>query len=127
MSTKSSSQTRAPSSSSETATSSVINTSNDDAEGNVITISEKIKLTKNRYEVLNIICNTYQKPISEYMQQALVQAMESDIEVGDFCDTLLSKLDEDDNDNESKDNNSLSSNTTKLNDNGIGIRAKGKI
>jgi hypothetical protein len=31
-------------------------------------------LKKDQYEVLKIICNTYQTSFSEYMQQALVEA-----------------------------------------------------
>jgi hypothetical protein len=33
---------------------------------------------------------------SDYMQQALVEAMRFDIEEGNFCDTLLEKIDDDD-------------------------------
>jgi hypothetical protein len=61
-----------------------------------ITISEKIKLKKDQYEVLKIICDTYQTSVSEYMQEALVEAMKFDIEEGNFCDTLLEKIDNDD-------------------------------
>jgi len=48
---------------------------------------------KKQYDVLKIICDTYQKSISEYMQEALVELMRSDIEEGNFCDALLDKLD----------------------------------
>ena len=70
----------------------------------LVTINEKVNLTKDQHEVLNIICNTYQISISEYMQQALVEAMKFDREEGNFCDTLLEKIDDD-----KKDNNSPSS------------------
>src|SRR6266487_6606577 len=71
---------------------------------NLITINEKVNLTKDQHEVLNIICNTYQISISEYMQEALVEAMKFDLEEGNFCDVLLEKIDDD-----KKDNNSPSS------------------
>ena len=64
-----------------------------------ITITEKIKLRKDQYEVLKIICDTYQTSLSEYMQEALIEAMKFDIEEGNFCDTLLEKIDDDKKDN----------------------------
>jgi sulfur relay (sulfurtransferase) DsrC/TusE family protein len=79
---------------------------NKDAVNDTIAINEKINLTKKQYEVLNMICNSYEKSISEYMQEALVRSMQSDIEYGDLCDVLLDKLDEDD---KKKKNNSSSS------------------
>src|SRR5918994_7764651 len=57
-------------------------------------ITEKINLTKSQYEVLNIICNTYEESVSQYLQEALVEAMRFDIEEGNFSDVLLEKLDE---------------------------------
>jgi hypothetical protein len=72
-----------------------------------VTITEKIKLKKDQYEVLKIICDTYQTSFSEYTQEALIEAMKFDIEEGNFCDSLLEKIDDDD--NKKKDNsNSLS-------------------
>src|SRR6188472_2471531 len=68
----------------------------------LVTINEKVNVTKDQHEVLNIICNTYQISISEYMQEALVEAMKFDIEEGNFCDTLLEKI----GDNDSKKDNS---------------------
>jgi len=59
-----------------------------------------------QHEVLNIICDTYQISISEYLQEALVEAMKFDIEEGNFCDTLLEKMD---NYDKSKNNSSRSS------------------
>jgi hypothetical protein len=41
---------------------------------------------------LKIICDTYETSFSEYMQQALVEAMRFDIEEGNFSDTLLEKI-----------------------------------
>jgi hypothetical protein len=41
---------------------------------------------------LKIICGTYETSFSEYMQQALVEAMRFDIEEGNFSDTLLEKI-----------------------------------
>jgi hypothetical protein len=63
-------------------------------------------LKKDQYEVLKIICNTYQTSFSEYMQQALVEAMRFDIEEGNFCDALLEKID---NYDKSKNNSPLPS------------------
>ena len=40
-------------------------------------------------------CSTYQTPFSEYIQEALVEAMKFDIEESNFCDTLLEKIDND--------------------------------
>jgi hypothetical protein len=57
-----------------------------------VTITEKIKLTKNQYEVLNIICNTYEESVSKYLQDALIEAMRFDIEEGNFPDVLLQKI-----------------------------------
>jgi hypothetical protein len=57
-----------------------------------ITLSEKIRVTRKQYEVLKIVCDTYQKSIPEYIQEALVEVMRSDIEEGNFCEALLDKL-----------------------------------
>jgi hypothetical protein len=65
---------------------------NKDTVDDVITISEKVNLTKHQHHVLKIICDTYQTSFSEYMQQALVEAMRFDIEEGNFCDALLEKI-----------------------------------
>jgi hypothetical protein len=54
-----------------------------------VTINEKVNLTKDQHEVLNIISKTYQNSFSEYKQEALIEAMKFDIEEGNFCDTLL--------------------------------------
>ena len=75
-----------------------------DSIDDVIAINEKVNLTKQQNQVLKIICDTYEIPLSEYMQQALVEAMRFDIEEGNFCDTLLEKIDDD-----KKENNSPSS------------------
>ena len=58
----------------------------------LVTITEKINLTKNQYEVLNIISNTYEESVSQYLQEALVEAMRFDIEEGNFSDVLLQKI-----------------------------------
>jgi hypothetical protein len=63
-----------------------------DSEPNIITINEKINLTKHQHHVLKIICDTYEISLSEYMQQALVEAMRFDIEEGNFSDALLEKI-----------------------------------
>lgn len=61
-----------------------------------IPLSEKIRITRKQYEVLKIVCDTYQKSIPVYIQEALVEVMRSDIEEGNFCDALLDKLGEED-------------------------------
>ena len=52
---------------------------------------------------MNIICDTYQISISEYIQEALIEAMKFDIEEGNFSDALLEKVG---GEWEKKDNNS---------------------
>jgi hypothetical protein len=79
-----------------------------------IAVNEKISLTKNQYDVLNMICKSYEKSISEYMQEALVRTMQSDIEDGNLCDVLLNRLDGDD-DKEMKQNNNSSSTPSAIN------------
>ena len=61
-------------------------------ENDYITLTEKVNLTKKQYEILNIICSTYEKSVSEYMQETIVETMKLDIEEGNFCDALLDKL-----------------------------------
>jgi hypothetical protein len=61
-------------------------------DSELVTINEKVNLTKEQNEVLHMICNSYEMTISEYMQQALVEAMRFDIEEGNFSDILLEKL-----------------------------------
>jgi hypothetical protein len=67
---------------------------NNSKNSDQVTITEKVNLTKNQYEVLNIICNTYEESISQYLQEALVEAMRFDIEEGNLSDILLEKIDE---------------------------------
>jgi hypothetical protein len=69
-----------------------------------ITLSEKIRITRKQYEVLKIVCDTYQKSIPEYIQEALVEVVRSDIEEGNFCDALLDKLGGDDQKEEERKN-----------------------
>jgi hypothetical protein len=92
------------SSSSSFASSKVNKTYSKGPAANLVTINEKVNLTKDQQEVLNIICNTYQISISEYMQEALVEAMKFDLEEGNFCDVLLGKIIQEEDDN--KKNNS---------------------
>jgi hypothetical protein len=68
------------------------NQDNNKAHEEQVTITEKINLTKNQYEVLNIICNTYEESVSQYLEEALVEAMRFDIEEGNFSDVLLQKI-----------------------------------
>ena len=63
-----------------------------DSIDDIITINEKLSLTKPQHQVLKIICDTYETSVSEYMQQALVEAMRFDIEEGNFSDALLEKI-----------------------------------
>ncbi len=69
---------------------------NDPAISNLVTIHERVNLTKEQYDVLKTICHTYEESISDYMQEALIEAMRFDIEEGNFCDILLQKLDNND-------------------------------
>jgi hypothetical protein len=89
-----------------------------------ITITEKINLTKRQYEVLNILCSTYEESVSQYLQEALVEAMRFDIEEGNFSDVLLQKI----TDKKEEEKNSISMNREKktssfftgsLEDNGV--------
>ena len=41
---------------------------------------------------MNIICNTYEESISQYLKEALVEAMRFDIEEGNFCEALLEMI-----------------------------------
>jgi hypothetical protein len=70
----------------------VIQTNNKEDHEELVTITEKVNLTKNQYEVLNIICNTYEQSVSQYLQEALVETMRFDIEEGNFSDVLLEKI-----------------------------------
>jgi hypothetical protein len=92
-------------SSSSSASSKVNETFSKNPDNGLVTINEKVNLTKDQLGVLNIICNMYQISISQYMQEALVEAMKFDIEEGNLCDTLLEKIDDDN----KKGNNSPSS------------------
>ena len=58
----------------------------------IITINEKVNLTKQQHQVLKIICDTYETSFSEYMQQALVEAMRFDREEGNFSAALPEKI-----------------------------------
>jgi len=42
------------------------------------------------------LIDTYDQPVSEYMREALLEAMQYDIEEGNFSDILLDKLNQDD-------------------------------
>jgi hypothetical protein len=59
----------------------------------VITINETISLTKNQHQALKIVCDIYQQSFSEYIQEALVQTMRSDIDDGNLSIVLLERLD----------------------------------
>jgi hypothetical protein len=90
-------------------TQSKVDNSNGDSnkENDIITLTEKIKLKKDQYEVLKMICDTYQTSFSQYIGEAIIEAMRFDVEEGNLCDTLLEKID---NEDRSKNkNNSVSS------------------
>jgi len=74
----------------------VLHSSHNPLENGCVTLTEKVDLTKKQYEVLKIVCEAYQKSISEYIQEALIEVMRTDIEEGNFCDALLDKLGVDD-------------------------------
>ena len=80
--------------SSATTSSSLTNTQNKnkDSTDDVIAINEKVNLTKQQHHVLKIICDTYEMSFSEYIQQALIEAMRFDIVEGNFSDALLEKI-----------------------------------
>jgi hypothetical protein len=84
-------------------TQSKADNSNGDAnkENDIITLTEKIKLKKDQYEVLKMICDTYQTSFSQYIGEAIIEAMRFDVEEGNLCDTLLEKIDH----NDKSDNN----------------------
>ena len=84
---------------------------NKDTVNNTIAINEKVNLTEQQHQVLKTICDTYQMSFSEYMQQALVEAMRFDIEEGNLCDALLEKIGAEDS---KKDNHSSPPSPTAL-------------
>jgi hypothetical protein len=90
----------------------VAQTNDEDSIDAIVTINEKVSLTKQQHQVLKIICDTYDISFSEYMQQSLVEAMRFDIEEGNFSDALLEKIGSEDS---KKDNSSLSSSSASLN------------
>ena len=95
---------------------------NKDSIDDVITINEKVNLTKQQHQVLKIICDTYETSFSEYMHQALVEAMRFDIEEGNFSDTLLEKIGVEDSKNDSS--SSLSSVAKSLRNNDLDLLKK---
>jgi len=58
-----------------------------------IKLNQQIILTKDQFELLNIISKAHDKSISKYIQKALIETMKNEIEYGEFCDILLDKLD----------------------------------
>lgn len=87
-----------------TGSSKLPHSSHDRIENDYVTLTEKVNLTKKQYEVLKIVCDTYQKSIPEYMQEALIEVMRTDIEEGNFCDALLEKLGGEDQEEETRAN-----------------------
>ena len=104
--------------------SSLANTQNKnkDSIDDVITINEKVNLTKQQNQVLKVICDTYETSFSEYMQQALVEALWFDIEEGNFSDILLEKIGVEDSKNDSS--SSLSSVAKSLRNNDLDLLKK---
>ena len=90
---------------------SEVSSTNNNKQDKFITITEKIKLKKDQYEVLKIICDMYQTSFPQYTQEALIEAMRFDIVEGNFSDALLEKVGGDD---KKKDNSSPSSSPTSL-------------
>jgi hypothetical protein len=43
-----------------------------------------------------MICDTYQTSFSQYIGEAIIEAMRFDVEEGNLCDTLLEKIDNED-------------------------------
>src|SRR5213596_3279164 len=78
----------------------------------IITINEKVNLTKQQHQVLKIICDTYETSFSEYMQQALVEALRFDIEEGNFSDILLEKIGGEDRKNNNSSHSSVAQSLT---------------
>jgi hypothetical protein len=96
---------------------------NNSKNSDQVTITERVNLTKNQYEVLNIICNTYEEPVSQYLQEALVEAMRFDIEEGNFSDVLLEKItDKKENINKEKNSSSFFTGTSVDNDLGADLQ-----
>jgi len=96
---------------------------NNSKNSDQVTITERVNLTKNQYEVLNIICNTYEEPVSQYLQEALVDAMRFDIEEGNFSDVLLEKItDKKENINKEKNSSSFFTGTSVDNDLGADLQ-----
>jgi hypothetical protein len=89
------------------ATQSKVDNSNGDSnkENGIITLTEKIKLKKDQYEVLKMICDTYQTSFSQYIGEAIIEAMRFDVEEGNLCDTLLEKIDHNDKSDNNNNNN----------------------
>ena len=88
--------------------SKIMQTNNKQDQGELVTITEKVNVTKSQHEVLNIICSTYEESVSQYMQEALVEAMRFDIEEGNFSDVLLEKITDKKEGNINKEKNSSS-------------------
>jgi hypothetical protein len=96
---------------------------NNSKNSDQVTITERVNLTKNQYEVLNIICNTYEEPVSQYLQEALVEAMRFDIEEGNFSNVLLEKItDKKENINKEKNSSSFFTGTSVDNDLGADLQ-----
>ena len=48
----------------------------DQRANDYVMVTEKVKLTKKQYEVLNIVCTIYERSISEYMREAILFIIE---------------------------------------------------
>ena len=60
----------------------------------MITINENVRLTKDQHQALKIVCDIYQQSFSEYIQEALVRTMKSDIEDGNLTIALMERLED---------------------------------
>ena len=70
------------------------NGKDNNSDDTMITINENVTLTKNQHQALKIVCDIYQQSFSEYIQEALVQTMKSDIKDGNLSINLLDWLDD---------------------------------
>jgi hypothetical protein len=64
------------------------------SDDTMITFNENVRLTKDQHQALKIVCDISQLSFAEYIQYALVQTMQSDIDDGNIAISLLEMLDD---------------------------------
>jgi hypothetical protein len=79
--------------SSKNSSNNIIPDGNVDVPDSFVKFDQQIIVTKEQFELLNIIAKAHDKSISEYIQKAVIETMRNEIEFGNFCDILLDKLD----------------------------------